>query len=72
MVVFSGFDERRVDVDTDDVVTGRGQEAADPARATTSVEDARAAGHQCVDQAGLTGQIRSVASHRTKAVDIPL
>ncbi|CPZ84079.1 Uncharacterised protein [Mycobacteroides abscessus] len=44
MVVFSGFDERRVDVDTDDVVTGRGQEAADPARATTSVEDARAAG----------------------------
>src|SRR5262245_37064988 len=72
MVLLGCLDQHRVDVDSDHMMTGRREMAAQPAGAATGIEYAGAAGCHRVHETSLTGQILSGACHGTEAFDIPV
>ena len=71
MVLFRSGDQRRIDVDANDLVTHSCEVATDSARSTAGVEHARPTRHHGVDKTCLTAQIVTGGRHRPKPIDIP-
>jgi hypothetical protein len=71
MIALGRRDQRRVDVDTDDVMAECREPAADASRPTASVEDPSATCDHGVDESGLTIEIVTIGGHRPEPFNVP-